>query len=312
MGYPAGRQDCAAVCRLTHQGGEPGRVSRLLLVALFLEVGFVLVVVPWSSFWDRNYFAESLPLVDAIISNNYIRGAVSGLGVINIAAGIVELFSILVSRHVERSLPLFDLPVARGRRTDVGPVICMVTDRLRLDGDREQALVERVGAAARAGVHLIQVRERDLAARPLTRLVERCVEAVRGTRARVLVNDRVDVALAAGAHGVHLRGDSMPAARARMVAPPAFLIGRSVHSPDEALRAQAAEGLDYLVFGTVFATASKPGAVVSGLDALARVAAATRLPVIAIGGMNASDDHGRRGHRRRRVRSDRPLRRPAT
>ena len=80
-------------------------MSRLLLVALFLEVGFVLVVVPWSSFWDRNYFAESLPLVDAIISNNYIRGAVSGLGVINIAAGIVELVSILVSRHVERGSP---------------------------------------------------------------------------------------------------------------------------------------------------------------------------------------------------------------
>ncbi len=77
-------------------------MSRLLLVALFLEVGFVLVVAPWSSFWDRNYFAESLPLVDAIVSNNYVRGAVSGLGVINIAAGIVELFSLLMSRHVER------------------------------------------------------------------------------------------------------------------------------------------------------------------------------------------------------------------
>jgi hypothetical protein len=77
-------------------------VSRLLLVAFFLEVGFVLIVAPWSSFWDRNYFAESLPLVDAVISNNYVRGAVSGLGVINVAAGIVELFSLLISRHVER------------------------------------------------------------------------------------------------------------------------------------------------------------------------------------------------------------------
>jgi thiamine-phosphate diphosphorylase len=168
----------------------------------------------------------------------------------------------------------------------------MVTDRLRLDGDREQALVERVGAAARAGVHLIQVRERDLAARPLTWLVERCVEAVRGTRARVLVNDRVDVALAAGAHGVHLRGDSMPAARVRILAPPAFLIGRSVHSPDEALRAQAGDGLDYLVFGTVFGTASKPGAVASGLAALAQAAAATRLPVFAFGGINAATIRG--------------------
>jgi hypothetical protein len=77
-------------------------VSRLLLVAFFLEVGFVLIVAPWSSFWDRNYFADSLPVVDAIISNNYVRGAVSGLGVINVAAGVVELFSLLAARHVDR------------------------------------------------------------------------------------------------------------------------------------------------------------------------------------------------------------------
>ena len=76
-------------------------MSRLLLVALFLEVGFVLIVAPWSTFWDRNYFAESLPFVDAIISNNYVRGAVSGLGVINVAAAIVELFAILMARQVE-------------------------------------------------------------------------------------------------------------------------------------------------------------------------------------------------------------------
>lgn len=74
-------------------------MSRLLLVALFLETGFVLIVVPWSSFWDRNYFAESLPLLDAVLSNNYVRGAVSGLGVVNVAAGIAELFSALMARH---------------------------------------------------------------------------------------------------------------------------------------------------------------------------------------------------------------------
>jgi hypothetical protein len=78
-------------------------VSRLLLVALFLEAGFVLLVVPWSAFWDRNYFAESMPLIDAVISNNYVRGAVSGLGVVNIAAGVVELFSLLMERHVNRA-----------------------------------------------------------------------------------------------------------------------------------------------------------------------------------------------------------------
>lgn len=161
----------------------------------------------------------------------------------------------------------------------------MVTDRRRLAGDQEAQLIERVAAAAQAGVHLVQARERDLDARLLTRLVTRLVEAVRGTRARVLVNDRIDVALAAGAHGIHLRGDSLPAARARRMAPPAFIIGRSVRSRDEALRAQDGGGLDYLVFGTVFETASKPGLQAAGLDALGEVTAAVRLPVLAIGGM---------------------------
>ena len=78
-------------------------MTRLLLVALFLETGFVLMVVPWSTFWERNYFAESLPLLDTILSNNYVRGAVSGLGVVNVAAGISELFSALVARHVRGS-----------------------------------------------------------------------------------------------------------------------------------------------------------------------------------------------------------------
>jgi hypothetical protein len=80
-------------------------VSRLLLVALFLETGFVLVVVPWSSFWDRNYFAGSLPFLLDILGNNYVRGAVSGLGVVNVAAGVSELFSLLMARHADRDAP---------------------------------------------------------------------------------------------------------------------------------------------------------------------------------------------------------------
>ena len=173
----------------------------------------------------------------------------------------------------------------------------MITDRRRLAGDQDEVLVARVAAAARAGVHLIQVRERDLDARPLTRLVGLCVEAVAGTRARVLVNDRFDVALTAGAHGVHLRGDSLPAARARRVAPAPFIIGRSVHSRDEAVRAGEGEDLDYLLFGTVFSTSSKPGATPAGIAGLANVVTATRLPIIAVGGMCASTLHalGRTG-----------------
>jgi thiamine-phosphate pyrophosphorylase len=161
----------------------------------------------------------------------------------------------------------------------------MITDRRRYGPHWEDALVDRVAAAARAGVHLIQVRERDLDGGPLTRLVARCVDAVRGTRARILVNDRVDVALAAGAHGVHLPGEGLPAARARMVAPRALVLGRSVHAVDEARHVSDAGGTDYFVFGSVFETSSKPGLAPAGVRALAEVVAATPRPVLAVGGV---------------------------
>lgn len=164
------------------------------------------------------------------------------------------------------------------------PVVCLVTDRrrIRLTDDGLAAMVER---AARAGVELVQVRERDLDGGPLLRLVRLCLDAVHGTRTRVLVNERVDVALAAGAHGVHLRGESMPAARVRRMVPPGFLIGRSVHTVGEAEDVARAGGLDYLLFGTVLATASKPGRAPAGIDTLARVVSATALPVLAVGGV---------------------------
>jgi thiamine-phosphate diphosphorylase len=165
------------------------------------------------------------------------------------------------------------------------PVLCLITDRRRFGDAWEPALVERVRAAARAGVHLIQVRERDLDGGPMTRLTERCVEAVRGTRARVVVNDRVDVALAAGAHGVHLRGDSMDATRVRRIVPAAFLIGRSVHTVDEGVEVSGGGALDYLIFGAVFETTSKPGRDAAGLDQLGRVSAAITIPVLAVGGI---------------------------
>lgn len=167
----------------------------------------------------------------------------------------------------------------------MGPVMCLIIDRTRLGSGVEQATVERVAAAARAGVHLVMVRERDLDAMPLMALVAGCLDAVRGTRARVVVNERLDVALAVGAHGVHLRGDSMPAARVRSIVPRSFLIGRSVHTIDEATCAGGAGALDYLLFGTVFETASKPGTTAAGMALLADVVAATRLPVLGVGGM---------------------------
>jgi thiamine-phosphate pyrophosphorylase len=167
----------------------------------------------------------------------------------------------------------------------MGPVLCLITDRRLAGREWRQAIPRQVQAAARAGVQLVQVRERDLDGGPLLELVRACLEGVSGTRTRVLVNDRLDVALAAGAHGVHLRSDSVSAAAARRLAPRPLLLGRSVHSVEAAVAADADGGLDYLLFGTVFASTSKPGRDAAGLDALRQVASAARVPVLAIGGM---------------------------
>jgi thiamine-phosphate diphosphorylase len=163
------------------------------------------------------------------------------------------------------------------------PVICMITDGRLAAVAHADALVERVAAAARAGVDLIQIREPASDDRLLAAVVRDCVAAVHGTRARVIVNDRLDVALAGGAHGVHLKSASYAVARVRPVAPEGFLIGRSVHSVDEALRAGAA--VDYLIFGTVFRTPSKPESTPAGPAALVEVVQATRIPVLAVGGV---------------------------
>jgi thiamine-phosphate diphosphorylase len=135
-------------------------------------------------------------------------------------------------------------------------------------------------------VDLVQIREPGLDDRALVALVREALDAVRGTAARVVVNDRLDVALVAGAAGVHLRGDSIAAADVRRLAPAPFLIGRSVHALPEAADAERARGCDYLVFGTVFESASKPpGRRVAGVEMLGLVCAAVSLPVLAIGGI---------------------------
>ena len=177
-------------------------------------------------------------------------------------------------------------------------LICVVTDRQRLlpaaAGTASlDSLVTFVGAAARAGVDLIQLRERDLGARALATLTVRCMAEAEGTRARVLVNDRIDVAMAAGAHGVHLRGDSVDPGAARSLVPPEYIVGRSVHSPEEAAAAASGGHLNYLIVGTVFPSPSKPaGHAVAGLAAVARTAAAVSIPVLAVGGVTLANVEG--------------------
>lgn len=148
-----------------------------------------------------------------------------------------------------------------------------------------RAIVE----AAAADIDLVQIRERDLDDRALFALTQDAVAAVAATRTRIVVNDRTDIAVSAGAHGVHLRGDSPPAPRVRAITPPGFLIGRSVHSLDEAIAVDRERAVDYLIFGTIFPSPSKEaGHPIAGLDALARVCAAVRTPVLAIGGIDVS------------------------
>jgi thiamine-phosphate pyrophosphorylase len=157
--------------------------------------------------------------------------------------------------------------------------ICLVTDR------RRRSVVEQCRDAVHAGVDLIQVRERDLEGAALSALVAELVGMTRATATRVVVNERLDVALACGADGVHLRGDSISPARARSMAPPGFLVGRSVHAADEAVH--TAPGADYLIAGTVFPTSSKPDLQeFLGLEGLAAIARSVAVPVLAIGGVS--------------------------
>jgi thiamine-phosphate diphosphorylase len=168
-------------------------------------------------------------------------------------------------------------------------LICLVTDRRRLAPGASlevqmDRLVEQAQEAGRAGADLIQLRERDLEGGALVRLTRRVMEAA--APAKVLVNDRADVALAAAAHGVHLRGDSYAIERLRDLAPPGWVIGRSVHTAAEA--AASGGAADYIVFGAVFPTASKPGGAPAGIAGLRAAVASARVPVLAIGGVSVA------------------------
>ena len=171
------------------------------------------------------------------------------------------------------------------------PILCLVTDRRRLaerlaidpSGDAIlERLVSQAAEAADAGVDWIQVRERDLAARALSDLVDCVVAAVRG-RARVVVNDRLDIAIGSGAGGVHLGERSLPADRARAIVPDGFSVGVSRHTPTAV---GCVGAVDYVIAGTVFASRSKPeSAPLLGLEGLAAACRLSRVPVIAIGGI---------------------------
>ena len=175
-------------------------------------------------------------------------------------------------------------------------LICLVTDRWALTdavaGDESLALrqmLEVIADCADAGIDLVQIREPGLGDRRFLDLVRGAVDRTRSTAARVVVNDRPDVALAAGAGGVHLKDDERSATRVRALAPRDWILGRSVHDVAGARHAAESGAVDYLLAGTVFRSMSKPGRRPLGLDALRDIVRASTRPVLAIGGVAVTD-----------------------
>ncbi len=145
-------------------------------------------------------------------------------------------------------------------------------------------------AALDAGAPAIQLRDKHATARELLEQAELLLPLVRARNARLFINDRLDVALLAGADGVHLGPDDLPVRAARAIVPPGFLVGRSTDNVELAIQAEA-DGASYIGCGAVFGTTSKMEAAderigTARLDAVAR---AVRIPVVGIGGINTSN-----------------------
>ncbi len=192
-----------------------------------------------------------------------------------------------------------------------GPILCYLTDRRSLHGKRQtsliEAILEKIESVAAAEVDWVQLREKDLTGKDLASLTRETLVrisnqaphemAVTRPPTRVLMNDRLDVALAEHAGGVHLGENSLPPEEARrLLGSPAakipshdFLIGVSCHSL-KAVQLAASAGADYIFFGPVFATPSKAAyGAPQGLDRLAEVCGSVAIPVLALGGITLAN-----------------------
>lgn len=163
----------------------------------------------------------------------------------------------------------------------LGFSLYLITDRAAAPRPPSDVVEECLGAGLRA----VQLREKDLEARELLALADTLREATGRHGARLLVNDRADVALAARADGVQRTHASLPVSALRAITPAGFLVGASVHSEAEA-RDAATQGADFIVFGPIYDTPSKRRyGPPQGLAALEVVAGAVARPVLAVGGL---------------------------
>ncbi|UCH91665.1 MAG: thiamine phosphate synthase [Nitrospirota bacterium] len=163
------------------------------------------------------------------------------------------------------------------------PRLYLLTDR---HNTSQRPISSVISQAVDAGVRMVQIREKDLDTRPLIDLVQNLIPLIKRHQGKVLVNDRIDLAMALDADGVHLRSDSLPLPLARRMLGNEKLIGISTHSIREVQYAEK-EGADFVVLGPIFETPSKRmyGPPL-GLHALETACRASRLPIFAIGGIN--------------------------
>lgn len=164
------------------------------------------------------------------------------------------------------------------------PCLCLVTNRALC---RNASLEDTVALAVQGGVDMVQLREKDLPSGLLLELAFRLKDVI-SPDTLLIVNERVDVAMACDAQGVQLSEDGLPVSSVRNLVGPDLLIGRSVHSMEAAMRAEH-DGADFLIAGTIFSTSSHRGSNPAGLELLTRIAGNVHIPFLGIGGINSGN-----------------------
>lgn len=163
------------------------------------------------------------------------------------------------------------------------PRLYLLTDR---HNTSQRSLASVISQVVDAGVRMVQIREKDLDTRPLVDLVQDLMPLIKRRQGKVFINDRIDLAMALNADGVHLRSDSLPLPLARRVFGHEKLIGISTHSVEEVRKAEG-EGANFIVLGPIFETPSKRRfGPPLGLHTLETACRTSRLPIFAIGGLN--------------------------